>query len=243
MNFRITLAYDGTNYHGWQIQPGMLTIQGILSEALTRINSAPVTVHGAGRTDAGVHAQGQVASFRLQHPRTGKELQHALNGNLPPDIRVLEATPAPDNFHARSNARSKTYRYQIYTAEVMSPFLMRYAWHYPYTLDQARLAEDGRALLGQHDFSAFTIVACKTKSRVRTLIDFKVESNGPQLWLIFTGDGFLRYMVRTMVGALVAANRGRLKAKSIAMLLATRDRQLAGASAPAKGLTLIKVEY
>jgi tRNA pseudouridine38-40 synthase len=243
MNYRITLAYDGTDYQGWQLQAGAPTIQGAVSEALARLDGAPVVVHGAGRTDAGVHAEGQVASFRLRRARAPEELRRALNGNLPPEIRVLEAMAAADDFHARFDARSKTYRYQIYAAEVMNPLLWRYAHHYPYPLDQARLTADGQALLGTHDFSAFTVTDCETKTRVRTLTGFHLEAEGALLRLFFTGDGFLRFMVRTMVGSLIEANRGRLKAGSLAALISSRDRSLVGAPAPAKGLTLMKVEY
>lgn len=246
MNYRITLAYDGTAYEGWQMQATGPTVQGLLSEALARIDGAPVIVHGAGRTDAGVHAEGQVASFRLRRERDGDELRRALNGNLPPDIRVYEAAPAAEDFHARFDARSKTYRYQLYTAEVMNPFLERYAWHYPYELDLARLAEDGRALTGRRDFRAFTVAdsgAVRAGRTVRTLSDFQLVIDGARLLLTFTGDGFLRYMVRTMVGALLEANRGRLKAGSIEALLESGRRELSGALAPAKGLTMVKVEY
>jgi tRNA pseudouridine38-40 synthase len=243
MNYRITLAYDGTEYEGWQMQAGSRTIQGVLSEALARIDGAPVIVHGAGRTDSGVHAAGQVASFRLRHERACALLQRALNGNLPFDIRVLDAARAGDDFNARFDARSKTYRYQIYVAEVMSPFLRRYAWHYPYPLDPDRLAADGRTLLGTHDFSAFTVSSSEVKSHVRTITAVDLETSGPCWQMTFTGNGFLRYMVRTMVGALLDANRGRLKAGSIAALLNSRERRLAGASAPAEGLTMVKVEY
>jgi tRNA pseudouridine38-40 synthase len=210
---------------------------------LERLDGAPVVVHGAGRTDAGVHAEGQVASFRLTRERSGDELRRALNGNLPPEIRVLEAAPAAADFHARFDARAKTYRYQIYTGEVMSPFLVRYAWHYSYPLDPVRLIKDGQSLLGQQDFSAFTVAECEARTRVRTLTDFRLERAGP-LWMCsFTGDGFLRYMVRTMMSSLLEANRGRLKAGSIVELLESRDRACAAAPAPAKGLTLMKVGY
>jgi tRNA pseudouridine38-40 synthase len=243
MNYRITLAYDGTDYEGWQMQAGTRTIQGVLSKALARIDGAPVIVHGAGRTDSGVHAEGQVASFRLQNERDCGLLRRALNGNLPFDIRVLNAERVSDDFNARFDARSKTYRYQIYVAEVMSPFLRRYAWHYPYPLNPDRLAADGRVLIGTHDFTAFTVASSEVKSHVRTITAVGLEAGGPCWRMTFTGNGFLRYMVRTMVGALLDANRGRLRADSIAALLESRERRLAGASAPAGGLTMVKVEY
>ncbi len=243
MNYRITLAYDGTNYCGWQMQHGQPTVQAVLSEALQRFEGAPVTAHGAGRTDTGVHAEGQVVSFRLAREWESRALRRALNGNLPPDVRVLEAKVADERFHARFDAQSKTYRYQLYTGDVMSPLLERYAWHYPYALDLARLLADGEQLLGTHDFTAFTVADCEVKTRVRTLADFHIEGAGPLWQIFFSGDGFLRYQVRTMVSALLALNRGRLEVSSIADLLRSRNRKLVGAPAPAKGLTLVKVEY
>ena len=243
MNYRITLAYDGTQYCGWQMQLGQPTVQGVLSQALNRLEGRYVTTFGAGRTDAGVHAEGQIVSFRLAREWEGAALRRALNGNLPPDIRVMDATVAAPEFHARFDAQSKTYRYKLYTGAVMSPFEERYAWHYPYELDAGRLLEEGLQLLGTHDFSAFTVAACEVHTRVRTVTDFQLEQAGPVLQLYFSGEGFLRYQVRTMVGALVAAHRGRLEAGSIQNLLASGNRKLAGAPAPAKGLTLLKVEY
>lgn len=243
MNYRITLAYDGTDYCGWQIQLGQPTIQGLLNAALERLDGAPVTTFAAGRTDAGVHAEGQVVSFRLSKNWSGANLRKALNGNLPPDVRVLDAATVADQFHARFDAKGKTYRYRIFVAEVMSPFWVRYAWHYPHALDSAKLVEDAQTLVGTHDFTAFTVANCETKTRVRTVTEVRVEREADLLTLYFSGEGFLRYQVRTMVGALVDANRGRLKAGSIAELIERRDRTLIGAPAPAQGLTLLKVEY
>jgi tRNA pseudouridine38-40 synthase len=243
MNYRITLAYDGTQYCGWQMQLGQPTIQGILSGALGRLEGAPVTAFAAGRTDAGVHAEGQVVSFRLSREWEGVALRRALNGNLPPDIRVLDAAPAAAQFHARFDAKNKSYRYRIYTGEVMNPFEERYAWHYPFALDEIRLREEGRHLVGTRDFSAFTVAGCEAKTHVRTITDFQVERAGPLLQVYFSGDCFLRYQVRTMVGALLAANRSRLAAGTLQDLLKSGNRKLAGAPAPAKGLTLVKVEY
>lgn len=243
MNYRITLAYDGTDYFGWQLQTDRPTIQGVLNEAVAKIAGVPVTLHAAGRTDTGVHAEGQIVSFRLAKEWEGKDLRRALNAKLPPDIRVLQAEPAADRFHARIYAKAKIYRYQIFTAEIMNPFLDRYAWHHPRSLDVDRLLEDSRILLGTHDFTAFTVSTCVTKTRIRTVTDVRIEKEGELLKLFFTGTGFLRYQVRTMVGALAAVNRGRLKAGSIAEAIANRDRTLIGAPAPARGLTLMKVEY
>lgn len=243
MNYRITLAYDGTDYCGWQIQLGQPTIQGLLNAALERLDGAPVTTFAAGRTDAGVHAEGQVVSFRLSKNWSGANLRKALNGNLPSDVRVLDAATVADQFHARFDAKGKTYRYRIFVAEVMNPFWVRYAWHYPYALDSIKLVEDAQTLVGTHDFTAFTVANCETKTRVRTVTEVRVERDADLLTLYFSGEGFLRYQVRTMVGALVDANRGRLKAGSIAELIERRDRTLIGAPAPSQGLTLLKVEY
>jgi tRNA pseudouridine38-40 synthase len=247
MKYRIRLAYDGSEYFGWQTQVGQPTIQSVLNGALERLEGAPVTTHAAGRTDAGVHAEGQVVSFSLSRERKrewgGRDLRRAINGNLPPDIRVIEAEPVGEEFHARFDAKSKTYRYQIHLAEVMSPFLVRYAWHYPYPVDAERLAEESRALIGTRDFTAFTVADCDAKTFIRTITDVGVEREGDLLKFFFTGDGFLRYQVRTMVAALVESNRGRLKAGSVSELIGSKDRALAGAPAPARGLTLMKVGY
>ncbi|MBS1786127.1 MAG: tRNA pseudouridine(38-40) synthase TruA [Acidobacteria bacterium] len=247
MNYRITLAYDGTEYCGWQIQVGQPTIQSVLNTALEKLEGAPVTTYAAGRTDAGVHAEGQVVSFRLTKEWNGVSLRNALNGNLPPDIRVLDATIAAENFHARFDAKGKTYRYRVFAAEVMNPLWARYAWHYPYRLDLEKLIADAQEFLGTHDFTAFTVVGCEAKTHVRTVTNVQIERDEEMLTLYFSGDGFLRYQVRTMVAALVEVNRGRQpkcpKALSIAKLIESRDRALIGAPAPAQGLTLLKVEY
>lgn len=243
MKYRITLAYDGTDYYGWQMQSGQPTIQSVLNSVLEKLEGVPVVTHAAGRTDAGVHAEGQVVSFRLSREWEGRDLQRAINGNLPREIRVIEAAPASEEFHARLDAKSKTYRYQIYLGEVMDPFLARYAWHYPYTLDLDRLAHETRGLIGTHDFTAFTVAACETKTNVRRVTRVGIEPEGDLLKIFFTGEGFLRYQVRTMVSALLESSRGRLKAGSIAELIESRDRMLIGAPAPARGLTLVKVEY
>ncbi len=243
MNYRITLAYDGTNYSGWQLQLIQPTLQGAVEAALKQLEGEPVTTFAAGRTDMGVHAEGQVVSFRLAKEWSEKGLQRALNGNLPPDIRVMEASRVADSFHARAGAKSKTYRYRIFTGEVMNPLWVRYAWHYPYPLNFEKLIEDSRALIGTHDFTAFTVSDCTTRTRVRTVTEIRIERDGELLTLFCCGDGFLRYQVRTMVAALIEVNRGRSRAGSMAELIECRDRKLIGASAPAPGLTLLKVEY
>ena len=243
MNYRITLAYDGTDYCGWQMQLGQPTIQEVIEGVLEKLEGAPVTAYAAGRTDSGVHAEGQVVNFRLTREWEGRDLRRALNGNLPEAIRVIEAAATHEEFHARMDAKAKTYRYQLYLAEVMNPFLAKYAWHYLYTLDVERLARESEWFIGTHDFTAFTVKDCETETRVRTVREVRVRQEGDLLRLFFTGDGFLRYQVRTMVSALVESGRGRLKAGSIAELIESQDRRLIGAPAPARGLTLMKVEY
>lgn len=242
MNYKIIVAYDGTDYQGWQMQGAIPTIQLALSRALATLEGAPVIVHGAGRTDSGVHAEGQVASFHLTKEWSGRALRQALNGNLPDDIRVLAAEPVSEKFHPRASAKSKTYRYQLYNADVMNPLLARYAWHYHHALNLAKLQQDGEALLGTHDFTVFTVTDCETKTRVRTITAFQIVQQAALLQLYFTGNGFLRYQVRTMVAALLEMNRGRLT-MTMPELLRSQRRAVIRGTAPAKGLTLVSVEY
>lgn len=243
MNYRITLAYDGTNYHGWQMQRERVTIQGLLEEALAKFAGERVIAHAASRTDAGVHAEGQVASFKLARAWRGADLRRALNANLPFDIRVTEAAPVTDDFHPRVNAKSKTYRYRVFTGEVMSPFWLRYAWHEPRPLDLELIARQLPSFLGTHDFTGFTVTDCTTRTRTRTVTEARMERDGALLNFYFSGEGFLRYQVRAMMGALIQLGRGRLQPPSISALIARRDRRLIGTDAPAAGLTLLKVEY
>ena len=242
MNYKITIAYDGTDYQGWQMQGTIPTIQLVISRALATLEGTPVTVHGAGRTDSGVHAEGQVASFQLTKEWSGRALRQALNGNLPHDIRVLEAEPVSDEFHPRASAKGKTYRYQLYNADVMNPLLARHAWHYHHALNLTKLQQDGEALLGTHDFTAFTVSDCETKTKIRTITTFQIARQAALLQLYFTGNGFLRYQIRTMVLALLEMNRGRL-AMTMSELIRSQQRALIRGSAPAKGLTLMRVEY
>ncbi len=242
MNYKIIIAYDGTDYQGWQLQGEIPTIQLALNRALARLEGAPVIVHAAGRTDSGVHAEGQVASFHLTKEWSGRALRQALNGNLPHDIRVLAAEPVNDEFHPRASAKSKIYRYQLYNADVMNPLLARYAWHYHHALNRAKLEQDGAALLGTHDFTVFTVTDCETKTKVRTITRFEIAQHAALLQLDFTGNGFLRYQVRTMVAALLEMNRGRI-AMTMAELMLSQQRTLIRGAAPAQGLTLVSVEY
>ncbi|MFM8392362.1 MAG: tRNA pseudouridine(38-40) synthase TruA [Acidobacteriota bacterium] len=249
MKYRAVLAYEGTAYAGWQWQSNLPTIQGEIERVLGLLNGAPVVAHSAGRTDTGVHAVGQVISFDLDREWAPSILRKAINGNLPQDIRILEVGLVEDGFHPRIDARSKTYRYQMVTAPVLSPFLRRYAFHYPYELDRERLVRHAAELIGRHDFRGFTVADCEVKTTVRTIRAVELRENEDTLTIEFTGDGFLRYQVRTMVAALLEMNTDRhlhYASKgifSMAELVGTGDRSLVGKMAPAHGLTLMKVEY
>lgn len=241
-NLRLTLQYDGTDYAGWQTQPHQPTIQGRLTEVLSRIEGKRVQLHGAGRTDAGVHALGQVANYLTAKPIACDRLKRALNASLARDIRVVAVEEVDEGFHARFSAKQKTYRYVIALGETVSPFEYRYVHHHPYKLNLEALRQAALAMIGRHDFAAFA-TAAGTESTTRTITALEVERQGERLIVEVTGNGFLRYMVRTMVGTLLDVGRGRLQADAIPRILASRDRSLAGETAPASGLTLVKVDY
>jgi tRNA pseudouridine38-40 synthase len=243
---RITVAYDGTAYHGWQVQPGLPTIQGVLEEAASRIEGAKVAVHGSGRTDAGVHALAQVAAFSLENPIPVDNLRRALNRLLPGDIRVLTLDEAHEDFHPRFNAVAKTYEYRIYRAEVCLPFERLYTYHHPYPLDIDRIAELARLFEGEHDFSAFAAADEKDAlghSKVRTIFSSAATLDGPRLVYRVRGSGFLKHMVRNIVGTLLEAGKGNRNADDLRALLAAQDGVRCARSAPARGLFLVSVEY
>lgn len=242
-NFKITIHYDGTNYHGWQIQPNGRTVQGELTRALSILDHRPVTVYGAGRTDAGVHAEGQVATFLFERDFEPHLLRDAINGNLDRDIRVLEAEPVSDGFNARYSATQKTYRYRIWTAEVVSPFVYRYVHHYRAGLDVDEMRQAAAPLVGTHDFTAFTVASSDAEDHVRTVIHVDIERDANEILIVVSADGFLRYMVRTIVGTLMEVGRGKRTAASVGATLKSLDRANAGPSAPANGLTLVRVDY
>ncbi|HZS46293.1 MAG TPA: tRNA pseudouridine(38-40) synthase TruA [Blastocatellia bacterium] len=244
-NIKITIQYDGTDYHGWQIQNGLRTIQGELTRVLSLIDGREVIVHGSGRTDAGVHALGQVASFQFAHPHSTDKLLMAINGNLLPDIRVIRAEEVTDDFHARFSAKSKLYRYQIFTGRVLSPFLFRYVHQTSYLLNLNAMHEAAKQLLGEHDFRSFTVTPEKDMDTTRCLTSLHIGFDHKQELLAFelSANGFLRYMVRTIVGTLVDIGRGHLPPNSIPEIFAASSRVAAGTALPAKGLTLVKVDY
>jgi tRNA pseudouridine38-40 synthase len=250
MNFKLLIQYDGTDFHGWQVQESDRSIQGELERVIGSLEDADVSVVGSGRTDAGVHAEGQVANVKLNRPFTPERLAHAINGNLWRDIRILKAEKAPDDFHARFSAKNKTYVYRIINAPVMSPFWRRFAHHEARPLDIGRMEAASRILLGEHDWTAFSAANIdSSNTRVRTVTDCRIDSkwdaraNAPVIEFSISANGFLRYMVRSIVGTIIAVGRGEMDSDTIQTALITRDRKLAGKTAPANGLTLVKVEY
>jgi tRNA pseudouridine38-40 synthase len=249
MNYRLLLQYDGTDFHGWQVQDGLRTVQGELTRVLSMLEGADVHVSGSGRTDAGVHAEGQVASVKLTKNWDLEKLRHAINGNLWYDLRVFAVDKMPDDFHARFSAKSKTYLYRIINAPIISPFWCRYAHLETRPLDVARMNEVGRHFLGMHDWTAFSAAQSDAESRVRTISNLLVESrwdsraNASLIDLRISADGFLRYMVRSIVGTLLEVGRGDKKAEIVQEAIVTLDRKLSGPTAPANGLTLLEVRY
>ena len=241
---KLTVSYDGTRFVGWQRQADGDSIQGLLEQALTRLDGAPVTVHGAGRTDAGVHALGQVASVQVSCAHDTATLTRALNGILPEDIRVLAVEEAPPGFHARFSARAKTYRYQLRAGGIAVPFDRAYVWQMPERLDVAAMQAAAQALVGTHDFAAFQSTGTQVPTSVRTITRSQLAPGEPAM-LVYevTGDGFLRHMVRAIVGTLVEIGRGHRDAGSVPALLAGGRRADAGATAPPHGLFLVRVEY
>jgi tRNA pseudouridine38-40 synthase len=246
---KLTLAYDGTGLVGWQRQPAGTSVQGLLEDALARLTGAGrVVVTGAGRTDAGVHALGQVASVELDTRLSERELQRGLNALLPAAVRVLALEAAEPGFHARFAATAKRYEYHLIHGPLISPFDVRYAWHVPYALDLAAMRAALPALAGRHDFAAFQSTGSDIEGTVRTLHDVTLteqpaDAGGRRLVLGLTGDGFLRHMVRAIAGTLVEIGRGRWPAAHLAAILAARDRSQAGPTAPPQGLFLVFVRY
>ena len=241
---KLTIAYDGTRFVGWQRQADGESIQGLLEDALARFEGAPVTVHGAGRTDAGVHALAQVASVRVTCTHDTATLTRALNAQLPGDLRVVSVEEAEPDFHARFSATAKTYRYVIRNAPLAMPFERAYVWHLPERLDLAAMQEAAALVVGTHDFAAFQSVGTETPGSVRTIIRSAVRQVEPGLVAYeVTGEGFLRYMVRALTGTLVEIGRGWREPGSMGDLVTGGRRADAGATAPPHGLFLVAVDY
>jgi tRNA pseudouridine38-40 synthase len=240
---KISLAYDGTRFVGWQKQASGESIQGLLESALAQLEGAPVVAHGAGRTDAGVHAEGQVGSAAVTFTHGPLVVLRALNGMLPPDIRITAVEDAPPDFHARFSARGKTYRYQVDNRSVADPFTRAFAWHVSQPLDLDAMQTAADALLGTHDFAAFQSTGSDVSSTVRTITRAKVTLRHGLTVYEVEADGFLRHMVRAIVGTLVEVGRGSRPVAAATTVLEGRSRADAGATAPAHGLVLVKVEY
>jgi tRNA pseudouridine38-40 synthase len=244
---KLTLAYDGTDFAGWQIQPAARTVQGTVQSILARITGEPVKLVGSGRTDAGVHALGQVASFETSSRHACEIFTRALNAELPDDIAVLSVEEAPAGFHARGSARRKRYRYVIHDSGVRDVFARRYCWSVPYQLDIAAMQRGAAALLGTHDFSSFETAGSERESRVRTI--FAIDIMRPfcdrpyELHLEVEADGFLYNMARTIAGTLMQVGRGGRPVTWVGEALVARSRSAAGPTAPAQGLFLLWVRY
>lgn len=246
--FKITIAYDGTDFNGWQRQPDGTSIQALLEDALRELDGRDVTVTGAGRTDAGVHALAQVAAFALERAIAPDTLVRAVNVRLPDSVRIVHAAVAPADFHPRFDAKRKTYRYRIWNADVLSPFERRYAWHIIDRLDVEAMNAAAATLVGTHDFAAFCGTGSDAATTTRTIrsagmAEREARSDSALLEFEIAGDGFLRYMVRNIVGSLVDVGRGRFPPAWLDEVLESRDRTRAGRTAPAHGLFLAGVHY
>jgi tRNA pseudouridine38-40 synthase len=271
-NLRLILSYDGADFAGWQVQPGRSTIQGALASAIGRLTGENVLPQGSGRTDAGVHALAQVASFATASAIPAENWVRALNDILPPAIRVLDVAEAAPDFHARRSARAKTYRYRILRAPICSPFLARYVWHYPYPLDESAMVAAAGVVVGEHDFTSFAAVdpdrvkriaasesvsadnaegvsstcsdaTSEVTTNIRTISSSNWAREGDELIYTVRGSGFLHHMVRNLVGTFMLAGKGTLTLKDFRRILDARERTAAGPTAPASGLYLVAVEY
>jgi tRNA pseudouridine38-40 synthase len=240
---KLVLEYDGFEYCGWQVQEEAPTIQGVLEEALAKILGERVRVHGAGRTDARVHALGQVASFRCASAIPATALQRGLNSLLPRDIVVQSAEDVPADFHARFSALGKIYAYRILNRPVRAPLRLRYVWHLPHPLDVSAMMAAGAFFHGTQDFASFQATGSAVKTTERTLTALTITREDDEVVLSCTANGFLRHMVRTIVGTLVEVGRGTRMPADIKRIIGGRDRRLAGATAPPQGLYLVKVLY
>jgi len=248
-NLKLILSYDGADFSGWQVQPDSPTVQGTLASAIGRITGEKVSPQGSGRTDAGVHALGQVATFVTESSVPSENFVKALNDILPASVRVLEVSEMPPEFHARHSAKAKTYRYRIYRESICPPFLARYVWHYPYRLDEETMIAAAARVVGEKDFTSFAAVdpergrAGEPVSNVRTIFSSMWHRSGEELIYTVRGSGFLHHMVRNLLGTFILVGRGTLQVQDITRILEARDRSAAGATAPASGLYLVDVEY
>ena len=243
MRLKLIVEYDGTEYQGWQVQPNGPTIQGVLEAAIRRMLGASVRVAAAGRTDAGVHAAGQVVSFSLPRNVSPDVLQRGLNALTPRDVSITATEIVPDDFDPRRAARSRVYVYRIWNARWPSPFWRRYAWHVARPLDAAGMRAAAAYLICEHDFTSFRAAGCDAEHPVRRVLRSEIESAAPLLTYSIEATAFLRHMVRNIVGTLVEVGSGQRAAADMPELLAARDRALAGPTVPACGLCLTRVNY
>ncbi len=243
---RFDVAYDGTDFHGWQVQPHLPTIQGLLETVIAQIEKGPVHVAGSGRTDAGVHAHAQVAAVSLENPIPPDNFRHAVNRLLPRSIRISNVCEVPSDFHPRFDAVRKLYEYRIYRDEICPPFLRHFVYHHPYPLDQPSMASAALLLEGEHDFSAFAAADesdSPARSRVRRIFRSHLFRDGPQLMYQVHGSGFLKHMVRNIVGVLLQVGRGNLNSEEILARLDPANKIAPGPTAAASGLFLMSVDY
>jgi tRNA pseudouridine38-40 synthase len=266
-NLKLTLAYDGSEFHGWQIQPGLPTVQGILSEIIGRTTGEKVLPQGSGRTDTGVHAVAQVATFTTESIIPLVNFRKVLNDRLPASVRVLAVEEMPPDFHARHSAMAKTYEYRIYRGEIAPPWLTKYVTHHPWPLDEAAVFAAADTVVGEHDFTSFaavdpdrktrseededqdeistipTFVVPKHATNVRTIFESKWSRRDDEIIYTVRGNGFLHHMVRNLVGTFLLAGKGTIEPADVIRILETKDRSAAGPTAPACGLWLLQVEY
>ncbi len=242
-NIALTVAYEGTNYHGWQCQPGVVTVQEVLRQATGRVVDHPVTLYAGARTDAGVHAFGQVAGFHTEKHIPAYNLIKGVNSLLPRDVRVLSARDEAPDFHARYSAKSKTYVYTILNRPHNSPFYARYAWHIWYPIEVSAMERAARLIRGEHDFASFKKKDEPYESTVRRVLRAGVTRRGDLIFFVVEATGFLRYMVRNLVGTLVLVGSGKLSTAGFEEILRARDREKAGPTAPPQGLFLRRIRY
>jgi len=241
--YKLTLEYDGTLYHGWQKQPKHITIQSSVEHALSRLTQETIKIVGAGRTDAGVHAMGQVTHFQLNKHFPPSELLRGVNALLPCDIAVKKVTEVDSSFHARYGARRKTYRYFIYNAQTRSPWKEKIAWQVGLPLDIQKMRQAAKSLMGTHDFTSLCAKDNDAENHIVNLLKIAVFKKEAQIQITLTANRFLRYMVRNIVGLLVEIGRGKRDADTISTILEGQDRRLAGLTAPPHGLFLMEVRY
>lgn len=242
-NIRLTVAFDGTSYHGWQIQKNAPTVQGLISQAIHKVTGEKVILTGSGRTDSGTHARGLVANFFTGSRLVPAQMARALNAMLPRDIRILSARIAPPGFHARKDAVAKTYRYQMYLGPILPPHLARDHFHFPYRANMEFMQAAAGLFQGEHDFASFAKTGNSYSSTVRRVFRCELKKKGLRLLLTVEGNGFLHHMVRNMAGTLLEVGRGSIRLEEFRELFIRRDRNLAGFTAPAHGLILLKVRY